>query len=166
MKQQTIKIDNRTFLVLDLPMDARDLEHSKSANWIRFLHNIHPKSNKEDGLMYGQPLLINLPVGDWQLLGFISELTDLQLWSIFGNEIIPASISEQKSYYENLRKRFTYELQSNGIMTVNPYPEATCSKLSDCTCDGMYINECRDSFLKWQTDQSQLWENICLLEKV
>jgi hypothetical protein len=104
-----------------------------------------------------------LPAGKWSILGFLNDLTEEQAMSV-----MPVKSLHHESlddYYAHYKDELIKLLQSKGVITVNPYPKPVCDNLNKCTCDGMYIYECRESFLKWQTAQSQLWENVLILKK-
>lgn len=158
MKQQTITINNRTILVLDLPKGINEVR-------VTTFKNTHT-------YIYYKSTSIKILDGNWQLLGFISEEVAAKvvpnIGSMSWNEeykrydekpLYPNYIFGIDPFDEALPSLLS-ALQSKGIMTVNPYglDEPGCDDI--CFCK----RECAKQ--QWKTAQSQLWENICLLEKV
>lgn len=170
MKQQTITINNRTILVLDLPKDATNVQ----------LENSNDLNNPDDDFFLVPNLQYNtqkklercvlLPAENWQLLGFISEEVAVKVVELKLECCGNPDEGTQQCCHKPISLPFTHldilkqELQSNGILTVNPYRgKPMCNALCGTefsSCDG---KECQ--LLLWQTAQSQLWENIIILVK-
>lgn len=167
MKQKTITIGNRTFLVLDLPKEARNVYVTPSTKFDNF--ETRPSLSYTDWVCeHGN----TLPVGNWQLLGFISKEVAVKVVPECHFAYTDYMMKEPESYnggnvcLKSALESLNSLLQSNGIITVNPLGEEP--ELSHFySGDGCFDqNEYYLALTEWQTAQSQLWENICLLEKV
>lgn len=148
MKQQTITIGNRTILVLDLPKGVRTFEYIFISGFFIYTYNDVVHSH-----------IIGT---DLEPLGFISEFTEEQAMMIYEDRSRVEFDEQQISDY---LEQLVFDIQSNGILTVNQYlkPEFRPNFVGH-NPENDYSFQML--FKQWQTAQSQLWENIVMLEKV
>jgi len=113
-----------------------------------------------------------IAIGNWQLLGFISEEVAVKVVELKLECCGNPDEGTQQCCHKPISLPFTHldilqqELQSNGILAVNPYPKPEYPKQGSYEAlmtDVVVYRQLDQKLELWQTAQSQLWENICLL---
>lgn len=125
MKQ--IQTTKATILVVDVPEGAQsllDFEIVTNQSVIPYGKQLgYPDGNYKSFPNHGY---VDLPAGNWKLLGRANELTEKQLKQIFPNVIV------------GHRQCFVELLSANGIVLSNPYSNFECPNQ---WCENGYIDQ-------------------------
>jgi hypothetical protein len=165
MKQLEINFGKATILASGLPKGAKVLWLRKSILTIEFVREKEVMPHQKN---------IHLPYNGMGVLGFLNDLTEEQAMSVvecaptpLGNAFIGAEIDGILMYSRALTALDSL-LQSKGVITVNPYgsePPHNYGLLHLYPTGDELMDLSFQDALRWQTAQSQLWENVLILVK-
>lgn len=157
--QHTTTIGNRTLLFVKMPEGA-DIEDIDILNL-----------NDKNLMLCAGDLVLNSPLaGRWQLLGKVSEITELVAESIV-EEFSPLSLFYYKDYesaehfYSSALESFRSLLRKERIYLVNPYGEKPICK-PKCKCTTEQIHACLGDDVLWSTSEERTGLWVLLIENL
>jgi len=181
MKQQSFKIGNKEYLVLDIPKETMDIELDYDNNIL--LYN-HLSFNENECGYY------DLPSGQWSIIGTIPGITEDEAAKIVEYIEHPPIYQPNRLYrdyqinfempdccnYITALESLSSLMRSLGIYTENPfgslpneddfvrYPLPLCFDPNG-EIKELYLRKKRIE-REWQEAEDNLWQKIVLLEKI
>ena len=159
MKQLEINTGKATILLVNLPKGAKN-----------------PVLMGKDGMslkriyfeLKGKESFVEFPkIGiNSYALGFADQITEEQAMEVVEHSIFD---SDYKCTTNKATDKLNSLLKTNGVVTVNPYgsePPHNYGLLNLYPTGDELMDLSFQDALRWQTAQSQLWENVFVLVKV
>jgi len=168
LKTKQINTGKATILAVELPKGVSNLRIDKfprAGNWLTDCDSKELNAWK-----------VNLPQGNWKSPGFADQITEEQAMEVVDGSFCTTNGCVLYEDYENENDihltaldSFNSLLKTNGVVTVNPYgsePPHNYGLLHLYPTRDELMDLSFQDALRWQTAQSQLWENVYILVKV
>jgi hypothetical protein len=154
LKTKQINTGKATILTVELPKGVSNLRIDKfprAGNWLTDCDSKELNAWK-----------VNLPQGNWKSPGFADQITEEQAMEVVEHNIFDSD-------YKCATDKLNSLLKANAVVTVNPYgsePPHNYGLLHLYPTGDELMDLSFQDALRWQTAQSQLWENVYILVKV